>query len=98
MDITGIYSDTTENYNYNKNNTSSDTILYTSDTEIYALKDYITDTPTRTHGNIESTKGPIAKNKIKRKTKKLKPEYRRTIEQHGKPCRLFKCPIKICGI
>ena len=98
MDITGIYSDITENYDYNGNNTSSDTILYTSDTEIYALKDYIIDTPTRSRAKAKSAKRFIAKNMIKKKTEKLKTNYRRSNKLQDKPYHLFKCPIKICGI
>ena len=37
---TGIYSDSTENYDVNEINTSSDTILYNSDIENYAQPDY----------------------------------------------------------
>ena len=36
---TGIYSDSTENYDFNEVNTSSDTVLYNSDTENYAQSD-----------------------------------------------------------
>ena len=98
IDITGIYSDSTENYDYNGNNTSSDTILYTSDTEIYALTDYSSDTTTRSRANANSAKKLISKNTTKKKTKKLKTNYRRANTLHDRTYHLFKCPIKLCGI
>ena len=97
-DITGIYSDSTENYNYGENNTSSDTIVYTTDTEIYALKDYTTDALEKNNVNTKGIKGSKAKNKTKRKTKKLKPDYRRNSVQHGSSYPLFRCPMKTCGV
>ena len=89
---TGTYSDSTENYDYNEINTSSDTVLYNSDTEIHAQMDYNRDTPT----------GPRVKvNKAKKKTKKCKTNYRRTSisnTSQNRISRLFKCPVKLCGI
>ena len=41
----GTYSDSTENYDYNKINTSSDTVLYNIDTETHAQMDSNRDTP-----------------------------------------------------
>ena len=52
----GVYSDSTEIYNYDENNTSSDTILYTTDTEIYALNDYITDALVKNNTNFKGIK------------------------------------------
>ena len=75
-----------------KSTPSSDTVLYNSDTEIYAQTDYNRDTPTRSRVKV---------NKAKKKTKKCKTNYRITNTSNtsqNRISRLFKCPVKLCGI
>ena len=89
---TGIYSDSTENYDYNKINTSSDTVLYNSDTENYAQMDYTRNTPTKSGVKVNRAKKKIKKHKTKHKTINI------TNASQNRKSRLFKCPVKQCGI
>ena len=92
FNITGIYSDSTETYDFNEINTSSDTILYNSDMEIYSQSDYSRNTPTKPRVKINKTKKKVTKHKTKHKI------LNTTNASQNRKSRLFKCLVKQCKI
>ena len=98
VDISGVYSDMTDLYNQDENNTSSETIIYTMDTEIYALEDYSIDVPIKNKTKTEVIKGSKSKNSVKRKLRKPKSKSRPTTAQQSHLHPLFRCSKKTCGV
>ena len=90
LNITGIYSDSTETYNFNEINTSSDTILYNSETETYSQTDYPKKTPTKPRVKIHKSK-----KKVKNQRIMYKIPNTTNVSQKRKG-HLFRCPVKQC--
>ena len=92
LNITGIYSDSTETYNFNEINTSSDTILYNSETETYSQTDYPKKTPTKPRVKIHKSKKKVKKQRIMYKIPNT------TNVSQKRKGHLFRCPVKQCKI
>ena len=92
LNTTGIYSDSTESYDLNEMNTSNETILYNSATELHLKTDYSITVPTKSRVKTKKTEMKAKNHKTKHK---ISNTTRVSRKRKG---HLFRCPVSQCKI